>query len=142
VNTCTKRIEFDYAHRLLGHTGKCGHLHGHRAAVEVTVARIAGLDDVGRVIDFGTVRRSFGAWIDSMLDHACIVALEDSALREFLRSQKSKYFELPAGMTPTAENLAHCLFDVAVKTFEGCPRLQVMKVRFYETPTSYAEWTP
>lgn len=140
MNLCTRRIEFDYAHRLLGHSGKCSNLHGHRAAVEVTISSTDGLDAIGRVIDFGTIKRSFGAWIDSMLDHACIIAMEDAALRDFLLSQKSKYYELPPGMAPTAEHLAHHLFDAAVQTFAGCPRLQVVKVRFFETPTSYAEW--
>ena len=36
--TCTRRIEFDAAHRVMGHEGKCKHLHGHRYALEARVA--------------------------------------------------------------------------------------------------------
>ena len=32
--TCTRRIEFDAAHRILNHESKCKMLHGHRYVVE------------------------------------------------------------------------------------------------------------
>ncbi len=34
--TCTRRIEFDAAHRILNHESKCKMLHGHRYAIEAT----------------------------------------------------------------------------------------------------------
>ena len=53
--TITKKLEFDYGHRVLGHEGKCRHLHGHRGVAEVTVYA-PSLDNLGRVVDFGAIK--------------------------------------------------------------------------------------
>jgi len=34
--TCTRRLEFDAAHRILNHESKCKFLHGHRYALEAS----------------------------------------------------------------------------------------------------------
>ena len=39
TTTCTRRIEFDAAHRVMEHESKCRHLHGHRYAIEATFAQ-------------------------------------------------------------------------------------------------------
>ncbi len=55
--SCTRRIEFDAAHRVMRHEGKCKHLHGHRYALEATFSA-SGLDALGRVIDFAAFQHS------------------------------------------------------------------------------------
>ncbi len=66
--TCTRRIEFDAAHRIINHESKCKMLHGHRYALEASFAA-ENLDNLGRVIDFGEIRQLLGDWIDNNLDH-------------------------------------------------------------------------
>ncbi|MDP2600705.1 MAG: 6-carboxytetrahydropterin synthase, partial [Deltaproteobacteria bacterium] len=44
--TVTKTIHFCYGHRLLNYNGKCRHLHGHNARVEIDVAAET-LDSLG-----------------------------------------------------------------------------------------------
>lgn len=77
--TITKRLEFDYGHRLVGHESKCAHYHGHRGAVEVTVEAEA-LDGVGRVIDFSAIKSEFGTWLDETFDHAMLLRDDDPLL--------------------------------------------------------------
>lgn len=76
---CTRRIEFDAAHRVFKHEGKCKHLHGHRYALEATFAA-ANLDKLGRVVDFAVIKEVLGAWIMEHWDHATILFDKDKAL--------------------------------------------------------------
>ena len=75
----TKKIEFDYGHRVLGHEGKCCYLHGHRGVAEVTVCAVddGGVDDLGRVVDFGVVKEVIGGWIDEKWDHNFLLHKDD-----------------------------------------------------------------
>ena len=41
--TCTRKIEFDYGHRVFKHGSKCKHIHGHRGVIEVTATLEQGL---------------------------------------------------------------------------------------------------
>ncbi len=133
--TCTRRIEFDAAHRLLNHESKCKMLHGHRYALEATFAA-KELDNLGRVIDFGTVREVLGSWIDNNLDHNTILSIKDKKLGEKIASetgQKIYYIK----ENPTAENIAKHIFE------EICPKLfnkksvKCVAIKLYETPNCY-----
>ena len=55
---CTRKLEFDSAHRVMEHESKCKMLHGHRYALEASFAATK-LDNLGRVIDFG---ETGGVW--------------------------------------------------------------------------------
>lgn len=136
--TCTRRLEFDYGHRLLRHEAKCAHVHGHRGVVEVECSAPA-LDAVGRVIDFSEVKRVVGGWIDERWDHAFIVGWEDTAMIDFLHGQAQRHFVLEA--EPTAENLAAHLGVVAGDLLRPLG-ISVMRLRLYETPNGWAEWRP
>ena len=135
--TCTRRLEFDAAHRIINHESKCKMLHGHRYVLEVTFTA-KKLDDLGRVIDFGSVREVLGSWIDEHLDHNTILSIEDKKLGEKIASetgQKIYYLD----ENPTAENIASHLLE------KICPRLFAQKdvkcvaIRLYETPNCYVD---
>src|SRR5436853_739224 len=79
--TITRRFEFDYGHRVLGHEGKCRHLHGHRGVAEVTVQGLE-LDSLGRVIDFSVLKREVGEWIDNNWDHNILLNTQDPLWQE------------------------------------------------------------
>lgn len=137
--TCTKRLEFDFGHRLLNHESKCAHVHGHRGMLDITCSSPAGLDHAGRIIDFGDIKRLVGGWIDDHIDHAFVYNAEDLVMREFLRTHKQRCHELPC--EPSAENLARMLGHRAA-TILFVRDIVVTHVRFYETPTSWADWVP
>lgn len=133
--TCTRRIEFDAAHRILNHESKCKMLHGHRYALEASFAA-KKLDDLGRVIDFGIVRELLGSWIDEHFDHNTILSIKDKKLGEKIAAETGqKIFFLDEN--PTAENIAKFLFE------EICPKIFAKKnvkcvaIKLYETPNCY-----
>ena len=137
---CTRVLEFDAGHRVLGHEGKCSHLHGHRYRVEVT-ASAESLDDVGRVVDFGAVKDVVGRWVDDHLDHGTILSAHDPAVVlleeiEGAGGVAQKLYLMDGN--PTAENLATLLLERSRELL--APRgVDVVRVRVWETPNCYAE---
>lgn len=132
MTTCTRRIEFDAAHRVLRHESKCAHLHGHRYAVEIT-CYADELDPVGRVVDFGVIKDIVGTWIDEEWDHGTLINEKDEELFAWCvrNGQKRLVFK----SEPTAENIAKKIFDYADDKLP----IQVVRVRVWETPNCYAE---
>lgn len=135
--TCTRRIEFDAAHRILKHESKCKMLHGHRYVIEATFTA-KNLDEIGRVIDFGEIRKILGDWVDEHFDHNTILSIADKNLGEKIATETGqKIFYLDEN--PTAENIAKFLFE------EICPKLFAKKnikcvsLKLYETPNCYVE---
>lgn len=135
--TCTRKIEFDAAHRVMEHESKCKLLHGHRYVIEATFAADE-LDSLGRVIDFGNVRQVLGDWVDSNWDHNAILHQDDKALGDKITSiTGQKIFYLP--FNPTAELMAdYLLREICPKLF-GKDGVRCIKIRLYETPNCYAE---
>lgn len=135
--TCTRRIQFDAAHRVMEHESKCRDVHGHRYVIEATFASEA-LDSLGRVIDFGIVQDILGGWIDNYWDHNTILHVRDKVLGDAIAGQTGQQiFYLPSN--PTAENMAEYLLK------EICPGLFIgkgvrcVRIRLYETPNCYAD---
>jgi 6-pyruvoyltetrahydropterin/6-carboxytetrahydropterin synthase len=136
--TCSRRLEFDYGHRLLKHESKCAHAHGHRGVVEIECSA-SELDSVGRIIDFSAVKELVGGWIDANWDHAFIYFDEDERMAAFLETGEQRRYSLAA--EPTAENLVRHLGVVASGLLAG-RGISVVRVRLYETPNCFAEWRP
>lgn len=136
--TCTRILEFDAGHRVVGHEGKCLNAHGHRYKVQIT-CRAAELDSVGRVIDFGAIKQLVGTWIDRNWDHAMILWEEDRELIDFLVSQGHAVYRLP--WNPTAENMARYLLVFICPQMLAPKGIQAIKVRIWETPNCFADAT-
>src|SRR4051812_35432144 len=101
---CTRRITFASGHRVWRHESKCAHFHGHNY-VAFFHARGAALDDIGRVIDFGELKKRLGGWVDENWDHGFILCRDDRAAIEAVgQLEGQKLFLMDA--TPTAENMA------------------------------------
>ena len=149
----TRAFFIDTGHRVVGHEGKCAHLHGHRYQIQVTV-RSAVLDDVGRVVDFSDLKRQIGGWLDANWDHGLVLWHEDPFMGLFGIAAKEKFddpangelMSLLSGMkvyvmptNPTAENMARYLMDEIIPTIIG-PRLAFTctKVVVMETPNCWA----
>lgn len=137
LTTCTRRIEFDAAHRVCEHESKCKYLHGHRYVLEVTFIA-QELDALGRVVDFGIIKQEVGGWINNHFDHTAILAEQDKELGEFLENySKQKVYYLPKN--PTAENIAlHLYYDI-IPHLIAKSGLQLSRVKLYETPNCYVE---
>jgi 6-pyruvoyltetrahydropterin/6-carboxytetrahydropterin synthase len=129
---CTRKIEFDAAHRVMEHESKCKNLHGHRYAIEASF-QAEKLDELGRVVDFGVIREVLGAWVDKNWDHTTILYEKDRALGENIASiTGQKIFYLPTN--PTAENMAeYLLHEICPKLFTG-GKLRCTSITLRETP--------
>jgi 6-pyruvoyltetrahydropterin/6-carboxytetrahydropterin synthase len=115
--TLRKEVEFDAAHRLPGHKGKCENLHGHRWTVYFEIES-EELNDMDMVVDFG----SLSAMVRE-LDHLYINDLE--------------VFKT---MLPTAENMA-CYFANRVLIVN--PHVSRVRVSVEESPGAevcYEQW--
>lgn len=136
---CTRRIEFDAAHRVMEHESKCRHLHGHRYALEASFSA-ASLDNLGRVVDFGVIKEKLGRWIDEHWDHATILFEKDKPLGEAIAAKTGQViFYLPTN--PTAENMAEYIFKtVCPELFAGMD-IRCESIKLYETPNCSAEVT-
>ncbi|NBO18428.1 MAG: 6-carboxytetrahydropterin synthase [Proteobacteria bacterium] len=135
--SCTRRIEFDAAHRVQGHEGKCRNLHGHRYSIEATFSATQ-LDNLGRVVDFGVIKTLLGQWIDDNWDHTTILFEQDATLGKAISGETGQaIFYLPTN--PTAENMAeYLLHTVCAQLFAQLP-IRCTRIRLYETPNCYAE---
>jgi 6-pyruvoyltetrahydropterin/6-carboxytetrahydropterin synthase len=129
----TRELRFCYGHRLLNYDGKCRHLHGHNGRALITL-ETARLDPLGMVVDFSTIKKVVGGWIDTQLDHRMILHKDDPLL-PYLQAQGEPVFLVD--VNPTAENIAKLIYDYAAS--QGFP---VIEVRLWETEDSYAVYRP
>lgn len=116
----TKEVLFDSCHKLYDYIGKCSRLHGHTYKLQLTIK--GTVDDLGMVLDFNTLKHILNNEVVEELDH---YNLNDK-------------FDF----NTTAENMVVYLYyalnkSLALKT-NGDRPLEVVKVRLWETPTSYA----
>jgi 6-pyruvoyltetrahydropterin/6-carboxytetrahydropterin synthase len=138
---CTRRIEFDSAHRIINHESKCKMLHGHRYALEISFVgkdNQCYLDNLGRVIDFGEIKNIIKSWIDEFLDHNTILSLQDKKFGDLISKitgQKIYYLK----NSPTAENIASHLFYEIIPKLISDSNVRCCRIKLYETPNCYVE---
>ena len=128
----TKTIDFCYGHRLLDYDGICKHPHGHNAVAEIEV-RTETLDSRNMVCDFSDIKRVMKGWIDQAIDHSMVLR-QDDPLVALLRQLGGPVYVLDSN--PTVERIARLIFEYA--SAQGLP---VVRVKVWETPTSFAEYT-
>jgi len=129
----TQELHFCYGHRLLGHPGKCGRLHGHNGILRITL-QAPGLDAQGMVADFDRISSSMRGFLDARFDHRLLLHQDDPAARAL--SAAGEPFEA-LEVSPTAENLARLAFEYA--RAQGFP---VSAVELVEQPGSIARYAP
>ena len=129
--TVTKRIDFCYGHRLLDYDGICKHPHGHNAVVEIDV-RTESLDRRNMVADFSDIKRLVKGWIDRELDHMMILRRDDPLVAPLQALGEPIYL---LDSNPTVERIARLIYDQS-RTLG----LDVVTVRVWETPTSFASY--
>jgi len=111
---------FSSAHQLRGYKGKCENLHGHNYKIEI-YARGRELDNIGLLVDF--------------------VELKAAADEVVLYLDHRNINELPPfdELQPSAENLARYVLERVAKHIND-DRVEIYKVRCFETPTSVATY--
>lgn len=126
--TANRYHDISCGHRVVGHEGKCQHLHGHNYRVHFEVAAIDStdpLDDVGRVLDFGVIKEHLCLWLEREWDHKFLVWDNDPLIaslrvaanmptplpiRDMQTMLSESFVHVP--FNPTAENMAQYLVEV------------------------------
>lgn len=140
----TRRLEFDAGHRIPNHQSQCRHLHGHRYALEVTLAGGVLHDPSsprdGMVMDFGDVKAIAKTHLVDLWDHAFLVYRDDKAVADFLATLPG-HKTVILDVVPTAENLAHQAFALLAPLYRNAfgEELTLYRVRLYETPNCWAD---
>ena len=117
----TVEREFSSGHFLRNYRGKCENPHGHNYKVEI-YARGDELNNIGLLIDFGDLK-SAADEIVRYLDHRNLNELPP----------------FDEELNPSAENLARYFLEY-LNGRVGDERVNVYKVRCFETPTSVATY--
>lgn len=128
-----KEFKWEMGHRLSFHNGKCKNLHGHSYKLLVEFEGL--LDENGMMIDYFDVKEIINPIIEK-IDHAFMVHDKDIELIEVLTKLKSNFILVP--YQPTAENI--CFYFLNEIKLQKLPeRIRAIKVRVYETDSTYAE---
>jgi len=113
---------FSSAHQLRGYRGKCENLHGHNYKIEI-YARGRELNNIGLLVDFVELKQAADDLV-TYLDHKNLNELEPFVVEQ----------------NPSAENVARFVLEkLAAKINDE--RVQIYKVRCFETPTSVATYS-
>jgi len=135
----TKIFEFEAAHALDCHDGKCSNIHGHSYKLHVTVLgepnHEKGSSKDGMVIDFSDIKSIVKSMVVGPFDHALVLEKDSPYLNEDLRKrQKLILYDIQ----PTAENM---IIDMVGRIQSKMPsNIQLHSVKLYETASSFAEW--
>lgn len=109
-------------HRVVGHEGKCRHLHGHNYRIHF-YCEADTLDDVGRVIDFSVIKEKLCMWVENNWDHKFLAWNNDSLMSgihysvnnddDQTQADRQHFNESIVWVTfnPTAENIANYLLE-------------------------------
>lgn len=131
VLSATRSHEICAGHRVVGHEGKCQRMHGHGYVFTFELEADV-LDDVGRVLDFGVMKATLCAWLESEWDHKFLMWEHDPLLPAFQTVDPKSLCVVP--FNPTAELMAdHLLREVGPKLLEPHPEVRLVSVRVQET---------
>lgn len=138
-STITYRHTVATAHRLIGHPGKCAHLHGHNYVITTELGndklkfskKQSGQD---MVLDFGVVKNVIGKELDDFYDHATLLQ-EGDPLIEAIRSADPNAKILVSSNRPTAEYMASEIANIIeiALTNAGLQEVFVKSITVQET---------
>ncbi len=116
-----KEIMISATHRVREHQGGCERIHGHNWKIIVTVGA-EELNEMGMVIDFKDLKKAM---------HKIIMPMDHNDINTY------PPFDV---INPTSENLCKYIFDEMSKELNN-NRMKVVKVKVFETDTSYASYS-
>lgn len=128
-----KEFRWEMGHRLLYHKGKCKNLHGHSYKLLVEFA--GQPDENGMIMDYYDVKEIVGPVIER-LDHSIMVFDKDKELLNIFNILNSDFVKV--NFETTAENICGYLLD-KIRACKLPPTITGIKVKVYETETTYAE---
>ena len=143
-----KTLEVENAHMLSKHPDNCKFPHGHTRKIEFVLESEA-LDQNDMVCDFKIIKETVLAYVER-LDHAMCMNSEDPSFALFKEKFGERVLEYNK-KDPTTEVIAKDIFDECTARLEEYRRkpdqryplggeVRLVKVRVWETPSSWAEF--
>jgi 6-pyruvoyltetrahydropterin/6-carboxytetrahydropterin synthase len=141
----TKVIEWDMGHRVPNHKSKCRNPHGHRYRLELTVGgdleAAAGNSSEGMVFDFGDIKKLMTQHVHDVIDHGFMIYEGDTIMRSFFSNcHDDEFCVLVVPFIPTAENISAWCYQQLRPHFPDS--IEIVNVRVFETPNSWADYKP
>ena len=144
-----KSLEIESGHMLSKHPGNCKFPHGHTRKVEL-VLEAEALDRNDMVCDFEIMKEIVRNFVQS-LDHALCMNTHDPRYQEMKHSYGNRVIGFD-GLDPTTEIMAKSIYDAVKDNLTAYPReanpkyplstdVRIVKVRLWETTTSWAEYS-
>lgn len=127
--------DFSCGHRIHGHTGGCGNLHGHNYRAHFHCEQDQ-LDALGMVVDFAVIKSRLCAWVEDNWDHRFLLWAEDP-IREALKAVDPTVVAVP--FNPTAENMALHLLNVVGPEAMAGTGVKLVRVVLEETRKCLAD---
>lgn len=134
--TVTKIFTFEAAHQLPKHEGKCKYLHGHSYRLEVTVSSDSLIREgpsSGMLVDFQDLKELVVREVVGLIDHSFITTTVRSVDEGKVFILNQKYQET------TVECIASDIFSRLDPLLYK--DIQLVRIKLWETATSYAEVT-
>ena len=135
----TKEFQFEMAHALDFHNGKCKNIHGHSYTLSlclIGIPEVAQTSSIGMVLDFSDLKKIVKKYIINDVDHALMLHENSPYLTNTL-SESGQKLKI-VNYQPTCENMLIDFSFVMRKHLPNGIILHSLKLR--ETATSFAEW--
>ena len=136
----TKEFDFEMAHALDCHDGKCHNIHGHTYGLKVTFVGkpidAPGMPKDGMVIDFSDIKKIVKHNVVDVFDHALVLRDNSRFLATLNKEINPRLILVP--YQPTAEKVLEHMIEIIQSHMPDNMKLHSALLR--ETKTSYAEW--
>ncbi|MCC2644534.1 MAG: 6-pyruvoyl tetrahydrobiopterin synthase [Burkholderiales bacterium] len=127
--SAVRKHEIQTGHRVYGHEGQCGNLHGHSYVFDI-YCLANSLDNLGMVIDFSVIKNTICNWLDDNYDHRMLLWKDDPLAKELVCLDPSVVI---VPYNPTAENIAHYILTIVAPQVLHNINVKVTKVVIKET---------
>lgn len=135
-----KTFDFEMAHALDDHDGKCKNIHGHSYVLKVclvgTPIHKEGHPKNGMVMDFGDLKQIVASRIVDKFDHALVLWKGSPFVTKEIQDNQQKL--ITVDFQPTCENLLGLFAEWLKKDLPTEVKLHHLELR--ETATSLAQW--
>lgn len=142
-----KTFEIENGHMLSKHPENCRFPHGHSRTVEI-VLEADTLDNNDMVCDFKAVKDLMHQFLQTW-DHALCMNTQDPQFETLKKVYGERIIPFP-NQDPTTEIMARAIFDKLQENlrtqlnqpaqFPIRPNVRVVKIRLWETSSSWAEY--
>lgn len=138
----TKQFDFETAHALDHHDGKCHNIHGHTYHLEVVFSGAPinqpGSPKDGMVIDFTDIKQIVKVNVVDVFDHALVLRDNSRFLGVIDHDLNPKLLLKP--YQPTCEMMLLDMVKIIKRNMQHLDGVELERVMLRETQSSYAEW--